>query len=140
MLKHLLNFFFPFLMLSFAAANTALGGGDGGAGDAGASDAGAGDGGDDGGADYGLDDAGAADDGAAHDDDAAHNDDAAHVDEHAHEDDATKDVDKETTDFKGLVSKRLVALKKEAPELTAVFQKYPKVQEQVEAAFRRDMA
>jgi hypothetical protein len=48
--------------------------------------------------------------------------------------------DKDTADLKGLVSKRLLALKKEAPELTAVFAKYPKVQEQVEAAFRRDMA
>ena len=86
-----------------------------------------------------LDDDAGADDAAAHDDDAAGADDA-HADDHAREDDATKDVDKETTDFKGLVSKRLLALKKEAPELTAVFQKYPKVQEQVEAAFRRDMA
>jgi hypothetical protein len=48
--------------------------------------------------------------------------------------------DKDTADFKGLVSKRLVQLKKDAPELASVFQKYPKVQEQIEAAFRRDMA
>ena len=137
MLKHLLHFFFPFLMLSFAAADTGLSVGDGGAGGAAAADTSSGG---DGSADSGDTDYGLGDDGV---DDAGHDDDAAgdeHADEHAHEDDATKELDKETTDFKGLVSKRLLALKKEAPELTAVFQKYPKVQEQVEAAFRRDMA
>lgn len=56
--------------------------------------------------------------------------------------DAPKEKQKvdETADFKSLVSRRLLTLKKEAPELTGIFQKYPKVQEQVEAAFRRDMA
>lgn len=48
--------------------------------------------------------------------------------------------DPETSDFKGQVSRRLLALKKEAPELTQIFQKYPKIQEQIEASFRRDMA
>ena len=48
--------------------------------------------------------------------------------------------DKETGDLKGLVSRRLMALKKEAPELTEIFKTHPKVQEQIEAAFRRDMA
>lgn len=46
----------------------------------------------------------------------------------------------EISEFKGLVGQRLVALKKQAPELAQVFQKYPKVQEQIEAVFRREAA
>lgn len=48
--------------------------------------------------------------------------------------------DPETSDFKGQVSRRLIALKKEVPELAQLFEKYPKFQTQVEASFRRDMA
>lgn len=111
------------------------GAGDGGAADdgasgsdAGAGDAGLGDGGEDG--------SRSADEGA--DDSLGELD--ADADEQGDQQRQQQDQDKESADFKGLVSKRLLALKKEAPELTAVFQKYPKVQEQVEAAFRRDMA
>lgn len=46
----------------------------------------------------------------------------------------------ELAEFKGLVSSRLRAMVKEAPELNQVFQKYPKVQQAWEAAFRRDAA
>lgn len=46
----------------------------------------------------------------------------------------------EISEFKGLVGQRLVNLKKQAPELAQVFQKYPKVQEQIEAVFRREAA
>src|SRR3972149_2827806 len=41
--------------------------------------------------------------------------------------------DKETGDLKGLVSRRLMALKKEAPELTEIFKTHPKAEEQTEA-------
>lgn len=132
MFKHLLHFFFPFLMLSFAAADTALGAGDGGGTETTESTTT-----DTGGEDYGLGDETESTETTETETERGTEEREEHEE---HVDDGTKDVDKETTDFKGLVSKRLVALKKEAPELTAVFQKYPKVQEQVEAAFRRDMA
>lgn len=130
----------------FAAAAPVVGAG-GGAGDGGAGDGGDLSGGDSGG------DAGAAGGDESLDESAAGSGDAAGADEgedlSLDEGDgadpeaaqrAQQDKDKDTADFKGLVSKRLVALKKEAPELAQVFQKYPKVQEQIEASFRRDMA
>jgi hypothetical protein len=46
----------------------------------------------------------------------------------------------EVQEFKGSVSARLRNLAKQAPELSQVFQKYPKVQEQIEATFRREAA
>jgi hypothetical protein len=36
-----------------------------------------------------------------------------------------QEQDKDTSDFKGLVSKRVLALKKEAPELTQIFPEVP---------------
>jgi hypothetical protein len=142
MLKHFLHYFlFAFTM--FAAAAPAVGGGDGGAGDGG----GAGDraSGGDAGADLGLGDEGGAGDGAGSGEEGDLDSALDGTGEEGEGDGEQRqpvqqDKDPETADLKGLVSKRLIALKKEAPELTAVFQKYPKVQEQVEAAFRRDMA
>jgi hypothetical protein len=137
MFKHFLHYLmFAFTM--FAAGAPAVGGdgggSDGAAGADGFADSGAGDSGseiqDDGGVDDGVLSETADGDSAAEGEDQQ---DDAQQRQQQHE-------DKDTADFKGLVSKRLVALKKEAPELAAVFQKYPKVQEQVEAAFRRDMA
>jgi len=46
----------------------------------------------------------------------------------------------ELAEFKGAVSARLRSIVKQAPELTQVFQKYPKLQEQIEATFRREAA
>jgi hypothetical protein len=46
----------------------------------------------------------------------------------------------EVQEFKGSVSARLKNLTKQAPELGQVFQKYPKLQEQIEATFRREAA
>jgi hypothetical protein len=46
----------------------------------------------------------------------------------------------EASEFKGAVSARLRTLAKQAPELSQVFQKYPKIQEQIEATFRREAA
>src|SRR5579864_7196592 len=46
----------------------------------------------------------------------------------------------ELSEFKGAVSARLRSIVKQAPELGQVFQKYPKLQEQVEAVFRRESA
>ena len=139
MLKYLLHYLL-FGMTMFAAADVAVGGG--GDGGAGGGDAGGDAGGahssdveDVGGtADSGRDVGTVGDDvdQPGLDDDTAGSRDQARPD--------AQEVDKETGDLKGLVSKRLLALKKEAPELTQIFQKYPKVQEQVEAAFRRDMA
>jgi hypothetical protein len=135
MLKYLLHYLL-FGMTMFAAADVAVGGdGDGAApadaggsgGNAGAGDAGADLGGDDG--------SGPTVEGDI--------DGLGELDSEPAEGEQRQqqpEVDKETGDLKGLVSKRLLALKKEAPELTGIFQKYPKVQEQVEAAFRRDMA
>lgn len=142
MFKHFLQFMlFGFTM--FAATAPPIAGGDGG-GD-GAAD-GSGDSmGDSSDADSGgfdsdatEGDSGADDAGDGGDSDAQ--DDAAESDTGAGDTDKARVEDPETGDFKGLVSKRLVALKKEAPELAGVFQKYPKVQEQIEASFRRDMA
>jgi hypothetical protein len=139
MLKHFLQYLM-FGLTMFAAAPSIVGGGDGGAGGAGdgggeGAGGGAGAGDDlgqgselDGGADLGED--GDALDGA----------EDLSAETLSEEQRQQQERDKETSDFKGLVSKRLVALKKEAPELTQIFQKHPKVQEQVEAAFRRDMA
>jgi hypothetical protein len=141
MLKHFLHYFlFAFTM--FAAAAPAVGGGDGGAGDGGAGDGASGG---DAGADLGLGDEGGAGDGAGSGeegdlDSALDGTGEEGEGEGEQRQPVQQDKDPETADLKGLVSKRLIALKKEAPELTAVFQKYPKVQEQVEAAFRRDMA
>lgn len=139
MLKHLLNFFFPFLMLSFAAADVSLGAGDGAA----AADAGAGDAGtgaDDAGDDYGLgDDAGADEAGAGQDDDAARGDD--HAEDHADKD-KHEEADKETVDLKGAVSRRLQAFAKKSPAIAQLL-KDPANKEFtdfVEATARRDMA
>ncbi len=46
----------------------------------------------------------------------------------------------EVQEFKGSVSARLRNLAKQAPELGQIFQKYPKIQEQIEATFRREAA
>lgn len=46
----------------------------------------------------------------------------------------------ELAEFKGQVSSKLRAIVKQAPELTQVFQKYPKLQDQIEATFRREAA
>src|SRR5437588_1663797 len=46
----------------------------------------------------------------------------------------------EATECKGAGSARLKGLAKQAPELAQVFQKYPKIQEQFEATFRREAA
>lgn len=90
--------------------------------------------------DYGADDD-AGDDADAGDEDV----DAGQGDEDADADQnrARQEDDKEepeVKEFKGAVSQRLLRLKKEAPELAQVFQKYPKVQEQIEATFRREAA
>ena len=141
MFKHfLLYFLFAFTM--FAAADVSLGGdggadagaGDGGGGgavDAGDLDDGAGEGGGEEGADG--DQGGGEDDGleSGLDDEAAGSRDR--------EGQKQSEVDKDTADLKGLVSRRILALKKEAPGLTEIFKAHPKVQEQIEAAFRRDM-
>lgn len=46
----------------------------------------------------------------------------------------------EVAEFKGAVSARLRGIVKQAPELGQIFQKYPKLQEQIEATFRREAA
>jgi len=46
----------------------------------------------------------------------------------------------ELSEFRGAVSARLRSIVKQAPELGQVFTKYPKLQEQVEAVFRREAA
>ena len=48
--------------------------------------------------------------------------------------------DKETEDYRGLVSGRIRGLVKKAPELAAVLKKYPEVQSVVEGIFRREAA
>lgn len=138
MLKHFLNWMlFAFTM--FAAAPVDLGGGDGG-GDGSANDGGLGE--DAGGGDPGEDPGG--DDGLGSDrqgDDEGLGD----LDPEAAEGEGERPrerqqvEDPETAGFKGLVSRRILALKKEAPGLTEIFKEHPKVQEQIEAAFRRDM-
>jgi hypothetical protein len=131
MLKYFVQWFL-FGLTMFATSAVTVGGGDGG--DVGfdsSADSGAATGSD---ADLGGDTGGGLDDASAGD---TSGEVSAEQDQTAQR---QPEVDKETADLKGLVSKRLLALKKEAPELASVFQKYPKVQEQVEAAFRRDMA
>lgn len=48
--------------------------------------------------------------------------------------------EKEVTEFKGLVSKRMLDFQKEAPELAEIFAKHPGLQEKFEAPLRRDLA
>jgi len=140
MLKYFLHWMLFGATMFAAAAGVNLAGG--GAGDGGAGDIDGSSGGDPGassdGTDGGDGSTGSGDDGL--DGELGGDPGAGDEDDQSGERQQQQDPDKESADFKGLVSKRLLALKKEAPELTAVFQKYPKVQEQVEAAFRRDMA
>src|SRR5215472_17135366 len=44
----------------------------------------------------------------------------------------------EVAEFKGTVSARLRGMVKSAPELAAIFKKYPKLQGEIEGTFRRD--
>lgn len=114
----------------FAAGATTLtdGGADGAASDSsGVGDAGSGTG------DAG--DAGDSADGTGADADASRTD----VDEHREPTSQEKE-EPELAEFKGAVSNRLRGLAKQAPELAQVFQKYPKIQEQMEAVFRREAA
>jgi hypothetical protein len=133
MLKYLLRYLL-FGMTTFAAADVALGGGgDGNASQTSdASDAGEGV--------SETSDFGQEDGGIHEQSDSVSESISESGDQQDQQHQQQPEIDKETGDLKGLVSKRLLALKKEAPELTGIFQKYPKVQEQVEAAFRRDMA
>jgi hypothetical protein len=144
MLKHFLQYLmFGLTMFAAAAPAVGAGSGDGGAGDGAADDGGSS-------SSAGADDAGLGDLGEAGSSgsgDEGDPDNLGEVDPELSdasqandEQRAQQDKDKETADFKALVSRRLVALKKEAPELAGIFQKYPKVQEQIEASFRRDMA
>lgn len=48
--------------------------------------------------------------------------------------------DPDSLEFRGAASRRLRTLIKEAPELASILQKYPKLQQEVEARFRRDFA
>lgn len=128
MLKHLLMFLFPFVFSFAAGAPSLTEGGPAAGGESSGGDTAA---------DYGLGEVTEVSDGTG---------ESTEVPDGTTETGETeptpqiKPEDKEAHDFKGQVSRRLIALKKDAPELAAIFQKYPKVQEQVEAAFRRDMA
>jgi hypothetical protein len=140
MLKHFLQYFlFAFTM--FAAADVSLGGGDAGGAD-GAADAG-GHGEATGGEDAGLGDEGGDGSGSATegaDDSLGEEGDQLDADQERQDAQRQREPeDKDTADLKGLVSRRILALKKEAPGLTEIFKQHPKVQEQIEAAFRRDM-
>lgn len=126
LLKWLLNHFLFAGTLFFAAGAPAL------------TDTGAGPAGETGGGDSSGDETAAGDIG--YDGDAAADDVPLEgADETKSEVVASKE-EPEISEFKGLVGQRLVALKKQAPELAQVFQKYPKVQEQIEAVFRREAA
>src|SRR6185437_8819466 len=72
-------------------------------------------------------------------DDGAQDTAATEVEE-ASRNDVQDQEEPEVKEFKGAVSARLRALTKQAPELQQVFQKYPKIQEQIEATFRREAA
>ena len=52
----------------------------------------------------------------------------------------TTQEEPEVAEFKGIVSSRIRALSKQAPELAAALAKYPKIQDQIEAVFRREHA
>jgi hypothetical protein len=52
----------------------------------------------------------------------------------------TSKEEPELAEFHGQVSSKLRAIVKQAPELAQVFQKYPKLKDQIEATFRRETA
>lgn len=132
MLKHFLAYFmFAFTM--FAAGAPAVGGG--GAGDAGGGAGDAGAGGDDGGEGSGDDAGDLGDDGG----EGAGDDLGEELGEDGQPKQPERKLD-ETGDFKGLVSKRILALSKESPKFAEAIKENPKLRDTIEASFRRDMA